>query len=80
MEIFIPIEKMKTPSFGENSEFGITVICGSLFSGKFQNSATQPYDATNQFHDIRSEAILNIHIIQHITFYTIFLFSAYHCG
>ena len=59
LEIFIPIEKMKTPSFGKKSEFGITVICGSLFSGKFQNSATQPYDATNEFHALCTFKLLN---------------------
>ena len=30
------------------SEFGNTVICGSLFTAKFQNKSTQPYDATNE--------------------------------
>ena len=30
------------------SEFGNTVICGSLFTAKFQNKSTQPNDATNK--------------------------------
>ena len=30
------------------SEFGNTIICGSLFIAKFQNKSTQPYDATNE--------------------------------